>query len=359
MSTQKSTVTLFSSERRQYGLHPQDPLNGTPLPLDKYPKILGVTFDPLLFFHKHVEAIEEKSKQGLSILKALTGTDWGQQKETLVATYKAIIDSRFSYGAPIWATNASTSSINKLQIIQNSALRIATGCHLSSAVDHLHSEAMILKVQEHLDMVCTQFLATSLHPSHPSFQIVTAESGPRAMKNTLQSRYHPGVAELTGEAALTAGGTIANPTAASRQVHCRAVAKSIAARADNRVLGSPAPDIDDAEQELPRKTRRTLAQLRSGECLALNSYQHKVGLSDTPLCPCCRSEEHTTQHIFECPAYQTPLNPVDLWTHPVEAAEFLRGLPFMDLPESRRPPPEPPPRQETRPSEQDHRLQDR
>lgn len=49
---------------------------------------------------------------------------------------------------------------------------------------HLHSEAKILKVQEHLDMVCTQFLATSLHPLHPSFQIVMSESGPRAMKNT-------------------------------------------------------------------------------------------------------------------------------------------------------------------------------
>ena len=163
------------------------------------------------------------------------------------------------------------------------------------------------------------------------------------------------MAELTGEAALAAGGTIANPTAARREVHAWAVAKSIAARADSSVLGSPAPDVDDAEQELPRKTRRTLAQLRSGDCLALNSYQPRMGWSDTPLCPCCRDEEHTTQHIFECPAHQTPLVPDDLWTHPVQAAEFLRGLPFMDLPESRRPPPN----QETRPIEQDHRLQDR
>ena len=77
ISTQKSTVTLFIPERRQHGLHPQVPLNGTPLPLDK---ILGVTFDPLLYFHKHLEAIVEKSKQGLSILKALTGTNWRQQK---------------------------------------------------------------------------------------------------------------------------------------------------------------------------------------------------------------------------------------------------------------------------------------
>ena len=144
---------------------------------------------------------------------------------------------------------------------------------------------------------------------------------------------------------MTADGTVADPTAARRQIHTRAVAKSIAARANNRVLGSPAPDVDDTEQELPRKTRRTLAQLRSGECLALSNYQHKMGWSDSPMCPCCRSEEHTTQHIFDCSAHQTPLEPENLWTHPIEAADFLRTLPFMDLPD-RRPPPEPPPSQE-------------
>ena len=54
------------------------------LPLEKFPKILGITFDPLLCFHKHAEVTADKCKQGLSILKALTGTDWRQQKETIV-----------------------------------------------------------------------------------------------------------------------------------------------------------------------------------------------------------------------------------------------------------------------------------
>ena len=125
-----------------------------------------------------------------------------------------------------------------------------------------------------------------------------ADSGPRAMKNTLQSRYHPGVAELTGEAALAAGGTIANPTAACKQVHSRAVANSIVARADNSVLGSPAPDVDDAEQELPRKTRRTLAQLRSGNCLALNSYQPRMGWSDTHHCVPAAETKSTLRSTF-------------------------------------------------------------
>ena len=121
ISTQKSTVTLFTSDRRQYSFHPQIPLNGTPLPLEKYPKILEITFDPLLCFHKHAETTADKCKQSLPILKALTGTDWGQQKETIVATYKATIDSRICYGPPIWSINASPSSIKSLQTVQNSA----------------------------------------------------------------------------------------------------------------------------------------------------------------------------------------------------------------------------------------------
>ena len=194
-------------------------------------------------------------------------------------------------------------------------------------------------------MICTQFLATSLHPQHPSFHCVRADSGPRPMKYTLQSRCLQEISELTDDGALTITGEITDTTAARRQIHTRAVAKSIATREDNRVLGAPAPDVADEEQELPRKTRRTLSQLRSSECLALNSYQHKVGLSDTPLCPCCRSEEHTTQHLFECPSHPTEREPIDLWLRPILATEFLRTLPFMDLPEARRPPPEPPPTQ--------------
>ena len=149
--------------------------------------------------------------------------------------------------------------------------------------------------------------------------------------------------ELTNDGAPAADGTITDPTAARRQIHTNAVTKSIAARTDNRVLRAPAPDIADEEQELRRKTRRTLSQLRSGECISLNSYQHKIGLSDSPICPCCRNQEHTAQHLFECPSHQTNLEPIDLWLRPILTAEFLGTLPFVDLPESRRPPPEPPP----------------
>ena len=44
------------------------------------------------------------------------------------------------------------------------------------------------------------------------------------------------------------------------------------------------------------------------------------------------------QHVFECSEHPTDLSPLDLWTRPSTAAEFLRTLPFFDLPEEERPP---------------------
>ena len=333
VSAQKSTVTLFTSERQQGRLHPLIPLGGSSLPLEQYPKILGVTFDPHFFFHKHVEALEKKAKQKLSLLKALTGTTWGQQKETLVATYKALIDSLFSYAAPVWFPNTYASNISKLQVIQNAALRIATGCPLMASVDHLHTEAEVLTVGEHLDMLCAQFLATCLQRHHPSFPTVTADSGPREKKQTLQRRYHAQVESFTGE-----DGAIVDAAAAREAIHHTAVEKSIRARGTNRVLGTPAPTISEEEEGLSRKTRRTLSQLRSGFCPALEDYRHRIGLSTNNLCPCCRQGEHSVQHLFECSAHLTDLEPLDLWTRPAETAEFLRTLHFSDLLEEEMPP---------------------
>ena len=61
-----------------------------------------------------------------------------------------MIDSFFTSAALMWFPNTGATSINKLLIIQNSALRIATGYVGMTAFDHFHSEASSLKVDEHL-----------------------------------------------------------------------------------------------------------------------------------------------------------------------------------------------------------------
>ena len=58
-----------------------------------------------------------------NVLNALAGTNCGQQKETLLLTYKALGRSIANYAAPVWSTNASDTSLEKIQRTQNEALR--------------------------------------------------------------------------------------------------------------------------------------------------------------------------------------------------------------------------------------------
>ena len=149
---------------------------------------MGVTLDPHFTFTPHISSIITRSVPRLNILRALAGSNWGQQKETLLITFKSLIRSLFTYAAPTWFPNASPTSINRLQTIQNHALRISTGCVKMAGIDHLHAEAQVLPVDEHLSLLSAQFLARTLVPSH---SVTTSPSGPRNIRHTLQSRFSP------------------------------------------------------------------------------------------------------------------------------------------------------------------------
>ena len=74
-----------------------------------------------------------------NMLKALTGSSWGQDKETLLMTYNTMGKSIANYAAPVWSTNASDSSFKKIQTAQNVALRTAIGTHKMASIDHLYA----------------------------------------------------------------------------------------------------------------------------------------------------------------------------------------------------------------------------
>ena len=339
LSAPKSTVTLFTPHTHQTHTHPQVTLNSSPLPLSENPRILGVTFDPHFTFSPHIHSIVSRASSRLNILRALAGTFWGQQKETLLITFKSLIRSLFTYATPIWFPNASPSSIQKLQRIQNSALRISTGCVKMSPIDHLHAETLTLPVHNHLSLLCSQFLTRALLPSHVSHPIVTTLPAPRTKKSTLQSKFLPDVAPYT------VGGIIPPDAYKStiKSLHTGAVARAIASRSPNKVLLAPPPVVAEEEKLLPRRHRSVLSQLRSGYCSFLDSFLERVGRAPDSLCPSCRGAPHTTSHIFSCPSHPTPLSVGDLWKRPGPTTDFLSTLPFFDLPFVSRPPPEPPP----------------
>ena len=101
------------------------------------------------------------------MIKALTATEWGKQKETLMATYKAVMRQALEYASSIWLPLASSLSINKLQVMQNAALRTATGCTQDTHIQHMHDETRILPIHEHLQLHASQYKHKTQHPSQP------------------------------------------------------------------------------------------------------------------------------------------------------------------------------------------------
>ena len=60
-----------------------------------------------------------------------------------MASYKAVMRPALEYASSIWSPLASSTSINKLQVMQNAALRTATGCTQDTNIQHLHDETLM------------------------------------------------------------------------------------------------------------------------------------------------------------------------------------------------------------------------
>ena len=211
---------------------------------------------------KHLPIIQQaqrlrtsESRNGRNnILKALAGTSWGQQKETLLMTYKTVGRSIINYAAPVWSTNLHDTNYRNTQYTQNEALKIATDCHKMSSVDHLHVEAKMLKIKEHWELLYAQ-LTRCLEPGNVGHSITTRDTPKRRMKETLFTRHRN-----TVEPMLLAD----NRKATLHAIHTDTVNKTIKDQKNNIVLDDLPHPVNDSERELTRKERATVAQLRSG-----------------------------------------------------------------------------------------------
>ena len=138
----KSTITLLTNYTKEHRHTPQLALENTAIPHKHSTKILGVTYDTSLSFKDHIHNIKQKCIHRLNMLRTLTGTDFGQQKETLILIYKQYIHSVLEYASPAWAPNLAITHHNTLQSIQNT-LQIITGCTQTTPTHHLHYETHI------------------------------------------------------------------------------------------------------------------------------------------------------------------------------------------------------------------------
>ena len=231
--------------------------------------------------------------------------------------YKALGRSIANYVDPVWSTNASESNIGKIQCAQNEALRIITGSHKMSSIDHLHSETKVLQVEDQMNLLSAQYLVQCLDTENVCHHMTKMELPPREMKETIFTRHYQTVVRLLAN----------NRKDTLQALHTSFVNTAVENMKDNRVLNNQPPPIKDEETHLSRRQRTTLSQLRSGHCKRLNSYKKRLKQSDSSSCPDCGMDPQDVPHLFDCTSHTNDLSPVNLWDRPTET---IRELSFLD-----------------------------
>ena len=108
-------------------------IDNSTLALEKVVIFLGGLFDKQLTWTPHINYVVDKCKTHLNLMRCVSGPTYGASKQTLLIMYKALIRSILNYGA-IAYDSASTSTKEKLDVIQGNALRICC-CAMTDAQD--------------------------------------------------------------------------------------------------------------------------------------------------------------------------------------------------------------------------------
>ena len=284
------TACILTPDRAEYNTQLGLQIDNTTLPMTTHPIILGLTLDPKLTYNRHIDLAATKARKTINILKVLTSTKWGKHNETILATYKAITRSVLEYASTIWSPNASETNIDKLQIVQNTALRIATGCtHDTNTqhphdtnTQHLHDETNVLPIHQHLQLHASQIRQKAQHPTHPLHKLTIHPHTPRLKKQTTFNNINYTTNIDTHQDTVTQQ----HISAYSTQIHTSIVQTHLIQRNHNKLIHQHAPKISSSELSFPRETRRTLAQLRTNKSPIHHTYtkstKHTTPLPSAP-----------------------------------------------------------------------------
>ena len=240
-------------------------------------------------------------------------------------SHRGLTKPVIQYGTPVWFPNAARSSITKLQVVQNSALRVVTCCHRMALVNHLHQEAFTLP----LSLLSKQHLASSLVGGHQSHHTVTANS-------RLQKSKRLPISFL-----LASGGIFMMDYLQhlARKTPLRPCISTLRQATFQPWIQIKSLGYTPHPLFLKRNPTAPLwHSFVRGYCIALNQHTAQVSLSLISTCSKCGLESHTIPQPFNCPSFCTELTPADLWASQRQSALFIASLPvFSYLPPLPRP----------------------
>ena len=168
LNTKKTKFMLFGTPKR---LKPTTPLNimidNTPIEQVDSFKYLGVVLDSVLSFSNHIDYISRKLSSRIAMLGRSSKF---LSKHLLLILYKSLALPYIDYCDIVW-DSCSCQLKNKLQVLQNRALRIINKTNRYTPVTELHNLTKMLTLQQRRNFHTHVFMYKATHDSLPSYMI--------------------------------------------------------------------------------------------------------------------------------------------------------------------------------------------
>ncbi|CAL4061386.1 unnamed protein product [Meganyctiphanes norvegica] len=166
INIQKTKSDVFYIKRLNT---PSLKLNGEDIEVVKKFKYLGMMLDaPYLTWEPHITMIIEKCTKNNNILRAIAGTKFGADRDSILKINEALNKSRIAYGCPAFLS-ASKTQLNRLEVLQNTALRIAIGAWRSTRICNLQVEANVVPITLYIQQqsISLYYKMKAKGPTHP------------------------------------------------------------------------------------------------------------------------------------------------------------------------------------------------
>jgi len=146
--------------------------NGNIIRFPAVVKFLGLLFDSGLTWKQHIKNLKAQCISRLGLLRCLSHTDWGADREVLIRLYRAIIRSKIDYASIVYSCT-SEQILQALNPVHNTALRICTGAYKSSPIVSLYAETGEPSLKYRRMQLLLQFdTHLNCHPESPTYTVI-------------------------------------------------------------------------------------------------------------------------------------------------------------------------------------------
>ena len=126
ISPEKTIGVLFRRKNFVSCDTPRLTVKGIKVKFEKSAKFLGIIFDQYLTWSKHIDNLVNRCQKDLNVMRAISGSSWGANRDTLLTLYRSLIRSKIEYGCEAYH-NAAVSTLRRLESVQYQALKLVTG----------------------------------------------------------------------------------------------------------------------------------------------------------------------------------------------------------------------------------------